>query len=678
MTTRNLVSRLIRLSKGGIMLLSLLTAIVFIVPNPANLSDGETQSTGCVTIKAQYNDGCPRTGALVYEIDQLNNAYLGTTDENGTLTLPGLPFPNTLYYFQVWWPYPTPYPPYINWFSEAALWTDENGHGSTTAIAWQHPNHPNAFIMNLTSPTNYVTFAENALNDSSTTKDLTFGGNESKTVWITLPKQSTVLDAELTLSACAGLGPCPTNPYLDIGNDSDAEWSYIGEFNRSQVIQDLSSEINEYLSNATANVYNQVDVPIILHSDTVGTIQISNININYLYNATYLYDVSFVTPLVGYSVNRTAYYNPLEVCIQGFYIDANSTTAKVDGVQHAIEIRDGYQYVEFVELVPVGSARPWNNHNVWWDTLSAPAVHILSPENRTYNTNSIDLNFTVNEPTTWMGYSLDGQDFQTISGNTTLNVADGSHNIMVNVTDGTGDSGTSERVHFTISTHDVSVTSVSSSHTEAIMGQVVNITVRVKNEGIYTETFNVTTYYDENPIQTQEVTNLTPAGQANLTFNWNTIGIPLDVDYTIKAEASAVTNETDLADNTLTDGTVIVKTVKTVEVTPCDQTGNPKETFETGTIAYFKVKINNTASEPANILITVNVYDSNNTAIGVASFQGPITPGISIFIISIPIPASAHIGNATVYANAYTDWPHNGGAPYCPEVSAIFQITEVT
>jgi hypothetical protein len=206
------------------------------------------------------------------------------------------------------------------------------------------------------------------------------------------------------------------------------------------------------------------------------------------------------------------------------------------------------------------------------------------------------------------------------------------------------------------------------------MGQAVNITVRVKNEGIYTENFNVTAYYDDNDIQTQEVSDLAPGNQVDLTFNWNTIGIPVDTYYTIKAQASAVTNEFDLVDNTLVNGTVVIRTLKAIELTPCDYAGNPKGSFETGSMAYFKVEINNTALEPANLLMTINIYDSNNTAIGVASFQGSITSGVSTFIIGVPIPSSAHLGNATVYANAFTDWPRNGGTPYYPEISVAFQI----
>lgn len=80
-----------------------------------------------------------------------------------------------------------------------------------------------------------------------------------------------------------------------------------------------------------------------------------------------------------------------------------------------------------------------------------PAISVLSPENKTYTTPSILLTFTVDEPTSWIGYSLDDQPNVTITGNTTLTgLSGGSHNITVYANDTTGNMGASDTVHFTI------------------------------------------------------------------------------------------------------------------------------------------------------------------------------------------------------------------------------------
>ena len=86
------------------------------------------------------------------------------------------------------------------------------------------------------------------------------------------------------------------------------------------------------------------------------------------------------------------------------------------------------------------------------DTLS-PNIVILSPENKTYPTSSLALNFIVSEPTSWIGYSLDEQANVTISGNTTLfGLADESHTVIVYANDTAGNMGLSDIVHFTVDT----------------------------------------------------------------------------------------------------------------------------------------------------------------------------------------------------------------------------------
>jgi N-acetylneuraminic acid mutarotase len=80
-----------------------------------------------------------------------------------------------------------------------------------------------------------------------------------------------------------------------------------------------------------------------------------------------------------------------------------------------------------------------------------PLIVILSPENRTYGTSDIQSAFTVDEPVTWMGYSLDGQDNVTINGNATLPVlSDGSHNITFYAIDLVGHTGASKTIYFEI------------------------------------------------------------------------------------------------------------------------------------------------------------------------------------------------------------------------------------
>jgi hypothetical protein len=84
------------------------------------------------------------------------------------------------------------------------------------------------------------------------------------------------------------------------------------------------------------------------------------------------------------------------------------------------------------------------------DTIS-PSVSILSPQNTTYDTTDIPLTITINETTSWIGYSLDGQANMTINGNATLTtLSTGSHNLIVYAKDMAGNTGHSKTFYFSI------------------------------------------------------------------------------------------------------------------------------------------------------------------------------------------------------------------------------------
>jgi hypothetical protein len=80
-----------------------------------------------------------------------------------------------------------------------------------------------------------------------------------------------------------------------------------------------------------------------------------------------------------------------------------------------------------------------------------PVISVVSPEDQTYNASSVDLVFTVNKPVNWTGYSLDGQDNVTITGNTTLSgLSNGLHNVTVYARDEFENTGASETISFTV------------------------------------------------------------------------------------------------------------------------------------------------------------------------------------------------------------------------------------
>lgn len=226
--------------------------------------------------------------------------------------------------------------------------------------------------------------------------------------------------------------------------------------------------------------------------------------------------------------------------------------------------------------------------------------------------------------------------------------------------------------------HDIAVTSVFCSSRSTYKGRIVNIYVMVKNEGNYTETFNLTVYQNDTAIETKTV-KLQDDATEYVTFGWNTTDAEINATYLLKAAAGLVPGEENFDNNNYTDGFVKIYSsglieIEIVELTPSDESGHVVSSFAAETTAYFKITVQSTSLEAEQILLTINLFDSRGTAIGVVSFNGPIGSETTTFMPGFPIPESASLGTTTVYVNILTDWPHLGGVPYCPEEYTTFEV----
>jgi hypothetical protein len=83
--------------------------------------------------------------------------------------------------------------------------------------------------------------------------------------------------------------------------------------------------------------------------------------------------------------------------------------------------------------------------------VSPPLISVSSPKSKTYDAGNVSLTFRVNEPTSWVGYGLDGHDNATITANITLSgLSKGAHNVTVYARDVAGNIGASETIRFTL------------------------------------------------------------------------------------------------------------------------------------------------------------------------------------------------------------------------------------
>ena|GEM_PF-3754666 len=100
------------------------------------------------------------------------------------------------------------------------------------------------------------------------------------------------------------------------------------------------------------------------------------------------------------------------------------------------------------------------------------------------------------------------------------------------------------------------LTNITFSPSVAMPGQPISLEVAVRNVGYLEETFNVTTYYDENEINTETNMTLDCGANTTLTFTWDTTGVPRGY-YTIKTVMSK-RKGVEIAENTWFGGVVAI------------------------------------------------------------------------------------------------------------------------
>jgi hypothetical protein len=109
-----------------------------------------------------------------------------------------------------------------------------------------------------------------------------------------------------------------------------------------------------------------------------------------------------------------------------------------------------------------------------------------------------------------------------------------------------------------------------------------------------------------------------------------------------------------------------------VSVEATDQNGNPVTSFSRGYNGFVKMVVSSDSNQTA--LITADVFDSNSVSLGVGSVKTNLGAGESQMVVSVYIPKDAVVGTANIFANAFSDWPSNGGTPLTPEVSSTVEV----
>ncbi|MGI0045631.1 MAG: hypothetical protein ACREBB_00375 [Nitrosotalea sp.] len=96
-----------------------------------------------------------------------------------------------------------------------------------------------------------------------------------------------------------------------------------------------------------------------------------------------------------------------------------------------------------------------------------------------------------------------------------------------------------------------------------------------------------------------------------------------------------------------------------------DQQGNPVSMIKQGQNNFVQVSIS--SGETIPVLLTLNMFDANQSSIGTASVNSTINPGDTQTTLSFFIPQNSQVGTADIFTDAFSNWPSDGGTPLTPE-----------
>ncbi len=181
-------------------------------------------------------------------------------------------------------------------------------------------------------------------------------------------------------------------------------------------------------------------------------------------------DVTFETYITGYegeplvsNTTRTFTYtldgsNPCSITITSSNIQHYpGGDAKWWGKSSLSELTEGLHnltvnMVSDYFLEPADRFHTESNSTVNFRVDFVPQnISILMPENSTYMPNEVPLQFSIDEPASWTGYSLDGQENVTATGNLTLpELPVGLHNLTLYAKDASGNPAITQTITFSV------------------------------------------------------------------------------------------------------------------------------------------------------------------------------------------------------------------------------------
>lgn len=199
----------------------------------------------------------------------------------------------------------------------------------------------------------------------------------------------------------------PTNVTIYIGGTE--AWNYTqgdGRLRGSNIASGLEQEIQNFLDNDTLCPGDTCDVSIVIQSEIVGILNISDLNVTYDYNA--LPNINNVTIAPSWSRNvnvranesivseaiNISYSNPaIDIEIRYIKINDSATSCGLKNSTYSNVTISAANYCNVTDESIVVSSATGHAPTLLWDSGMDKAVPIFMHENATYNTSGPDNNY---------------------------------------------------------------------------------------------------------------------------------------------------------------------------------------------------------------------------------------------------------------------------------------------
>ena len=173
--------------------------------------------------------------------------------------------------------------------------------------------------------------------------------------------------------------------------------------------------------------------------------------------------IDTTAPTISFSSNSTTLGNHAQdyiyFCVDiiessidtvGYSFDGtNSTTWDANYCKNKTGLSDGDYVVYLWANDTTSHYSQTSSRTISLDTIK-PNIVMTSPQNISYTTSSISLNYWTSETMDWVGYSLNGASNVTITGNTTITATQGSNSIYICGNDSANNMNCTETVYFSV------------------------------------------------------------------------------------------------------------------------------------------------------------------------------------------------------------------------------------